>query len=313
MRTRTRVLVVLLVSLIAARIGCNSLSHRLFENTQVQVASMDAVAARWHDELRAKPDCAEVSQFPVPADPTERYELTAYFYSDQGLGYGFGRGYGFGQGQLDFTAWEYRRGALAHSPWWQAVNGQLLAEMLEAHFLYTADLPGCAPSDPVVATWLTYLRAPSSMNWYLAHNASIMRGYQLFEALAQAESFAEQIVMVNTLYRVSLADQMVGGSDDLIARFSDPRGPAVDLITAVDRFYPLTYPLTDEDAEIAAILYLVEGNLLEYAAVNQQRVAQHLIASGFPEAEVQNMLPEINIYQELIPGFRPPTGRVVEP
>lgn len=95
-------------------------------------------------------------------------------------------------------------------------------------------------------TWLAYIAQPSPQSWYLAHNRSIVRGYLTYEDLALQESFTEQMVMVNTLFRVTLADQMVISEEVLPSVASDPRGPAVGLITFVPTYYPTDYPLTPD-------------------------------------------------------------------
>jgi hypothetical protein len=249
----------------------------------------------------------------VPDDPAQRYQLTQHFYEHGGLGHGYGVEYGFGKGQLDFTTWEYNRGVLADaggSSWWRAVNGLLLRDMLEAHYLDAAGLRDCTASTPSAEAWLAYLRQPSSSTWYVAHNASISAGYEQFEALAEDEPLAEQIVMANTLYRVTLADFMITTSD-FISRLSDPGGPAVDWITSIASLYPTTYPLSEEDAYNAALLYLVEGNPLTYLDATQDAAADYLREHGMDEAELVKLMPdgdEGTLYEGLFPGFDPLAG-----
>jgi hypothetical protein len=322
-KIRPAIFLVIGAALLVMRMGCQAFGQ-LMKDTSVEIADHKMLTERWQDVLAVSPGetCADGQAFTARADfivpdtPDSRYELAAYYYLDSGLGYGAGIGYGYGQGQMDFTSWELRRGVLAGttgSRWWRDVNGHLLRDMLEAHFLYAAGLGDCGGSNTAVDAWLAFLHEPSSMNWYLAHNASIVRGYQVSENLAFEEDISERIVMANTLYRVSLADFLVAEAEPFIADFSNPRGPAVHLITAVAEFYPMNYPLTSDDAEKAASLYLLEGNTIVYAGVTQRSVVNYLLSTGMSQRKVNRLRPDVNLYQELFPGFNPPPGRIAEP
>lgn len=249
----------------------------------------------------------------VPADAEGRLLLTRDYYHVDGLGYGFGPGYGLGTGQVDFTRWEVARGVLdanTGSPWWRTANGALLRDMLEARHRHEGGLADCDGAGDAVRAWLAYLTNPAAASWYAAHNASIVAAYRAHEDLARQESFAERVVMANTLYRVTLADRMVVAPDDLVRRASDPRGPAVALITALDRFYPAHYPLTAEEAKIAGILYLVEGNPLPYAGVDAESVSAFLRSLGVSDEELAAMRDtDTSLYRQIFPWFTlPPAG-----
>jgi hypothetical protein len=249
---------------------------------------------------------ANLADHNIPHIAEDRLILTENFYKESAEGYGFGKLYGYGQGQVDFTKWEVRRGALdpeMGSPWWRAVNGQLVRDMLEARYLHVAGLSTCAGSNEAVDTWLAYFAQPSSQSWYLAHNRSIVQGYLIYEDLALQESFAEQTVMVNTLFRVTLADQMVTSDEALPSVASDSRGPAVGLITSVPLYYPADYTLTPEQEERALHFYLVDGNTISYADVSREAVIAHLRSSG---ADIESLLTDPpDLYQMVFPWFDP--------
>jgi len=132
-------------------------------------------------------DLAGLADRNLPHTAEDRLTQTVDFYKEDTDGYGFGKLHGYGQGQVDFTQWEVRRGALdpeTGSPWWRAVNGQLIRDMLEARYLFEAGLTTCAGSSEAVDAWLAYLVQPSPQSWYLAHNRSIVLGYLTHEDLA---------------------------------------------------------------------------------------------------------------------------------
>jgi hypothetical protein len=251
---------------------------------------------------------ATLADHNIPHAAEERLTLTENFYKEAAEGYGFGKLYGYGQGQVDFTKWEVRRGALdpeTGSLWWRAVNGQLIRDMLEARYLYVAGLSTCAGSNEAVDTWLAYFAHPSSQSWYLAHNESIVLGYLTYEDLALQESFSEQTVMVNTLFRVTLADQMVTSDEALPSVASDSRGPAVGLITSVPLYYPADYTLTPEQEEKALYFYLVDGNTIAYADISREAVIAYLRSTG---ADIESLITDPpDLYEMVFPWFDPST------
>jgi hypothetical protein len=251
---------------------------------------------------------ADLADRNLPYTAEDRLTLTVDFYKEDTDGYGFGKLHGYGQGQVDFTQWEVRRGALdpeKGSPWWRAVNGQLIRDMLEARYLYEAGLYTCAGSNEAVDTWLAYFVQPSPQSWYLAHNRSIVLGYLTYEDLALQESFTEQTVMVNTLFRVTLADQMVTSEEALPSVASDSRGPAVGLITFVPLYYPANYPLTPEQEEKALYFYLVDGNTIEYSDISRQAVIAYLRSTS---ADIDSLITDPpDLYKTVFPWYDPPT------
>ena len=249
---------------------------------------------------------ANLADHNIPHSPEDRLTLTENFYKESAEGYGFGKLYGYGQGQVDFTQWEVARGALdpeTGSPWWRAVNGQLIRDMLEARYLFVAGLSNCAGSNEAVDTWLAYFAQPSSQSWYLAHNRSIVLGYLTYQNLALQESFSEQTVMVNTLFRVTLADQMVTSEEALPSVASDSRGPAVALITFIPALYPTDYPLTPDQEKDTLYFYLVDGNTIAYVDVSREAVIAYLRSTG---ADIESLITDPpDLYQMIFPWFAP--------
>jgi hypothetical protein len=185
--------------------------------------------------------------------PESRYKLRSHFYSIYGKGK---QTSGFGNSELDFMRWEINRGVLnrlddpAHpgSPWWREVNGRFLyaselALMVEYAGLGDAEVP------VAVRYWIDYMRAPSPLTWYRAHNRSIFEGYVVYEALAREENEYEQFFMNEVLFRVIYASSMVMGKSfgALGKMMSNPLLPAVNLLVSIPHFYPHSYPMTFMD------------------------------------------------------------------
>ena len=219
-RNRMRIVLLFLIAALLLKTGgaIYSLGAEAIPSIQYSVIARmpDIEAATCADA----PALIRAAATAVPSGADERLGLTQAFYSRFGLGYGAGDGYGYGTSQVDFTRWEVRRGALHPengSTWWRAVNGEVLRDMLEAHYLYSAGLAACDDLRPAVSAWLAYIQTPSASGWYAAHNASIIAGYRAYEALAEAETLAERLMIANTLYRVTLADRMVSAPNPLSA------------------------------------------------------------------------------------------------
>lgn len=190
----------------------------------------------------------------VSDNPNGRYQLRYDFY--QKYGYPVIKGKeGLGNSELAFIQWEIKRGVLnpvsgSHpgSPWWREVN---------SHFLYVATLAQLIKESgetfdhlPVPTKfWLDYIHDPNEITWYRAHNSSIISGYEMANALAFEENIYEQSFINIVLYRVLYAQSMVEGvSFGLLGKiFGNPRGRAVSIITDIESFYPIHYPLTEKD------------------------------------------------------------------
>ncbi|MFO7680076.1 MAG: DUF1269 domain-containing protein [Chloroflexota bacterium] len=186
-------------------------------------------------------------------NPESRYKLRLHFYNQHGQGT---RTTGFGNSELNFTRWEIRRGVLnplddphqPGSPWWRAVNGHFLYSSTLAYLVVEAGL-----QDEVMPTavryWLDYIRQPSAVTWYRAHNRGIVEGYVQFADIAQDENEYEQFFMNEVLFRVIYASSMVMGKSfgKLGKYMSNPKLPAVDILVSTPHFYPANYPMTFAD------------------------------------------------------------------
>ena len=191
----------------------------------------------------------------VTNDPQARLALRERFYQKFG-GDGSG-GPGYGRSELDFLRWEIRRGVLAPpqrggSPWWRAVNARLLYHA-EVAALIHEQLPADAavPGVSAIRFWLEYIRKPSPMAWYRAHNASIVDGYLDSVDLAYAEPWAERIFVNVVLYRLFYAQGIGEGVSlgKLAEILADPVGASVDILVHIPAFYPEHYPLSRSDIQ----------------------------------------------------------------
>ncbi len=189
----------------------------------------------------------------VRNDPGGRLALRERFY--QRFDRGPEGGPGFGRSELDFIRWEIARGVLATpqdggSPWWRAVNERLLYHA-ELAALIHEQLPDASPGIGAVRFWLDFIRKPSAIGWYRAHNASIVDGYLDSVDLAHAEPWSERIWVNVVLYRLLYAQGLVEGVSlgRLGEILSDPIGPSVDVLVHVPAFYPDKYPLSRSEVQ----------------------------------------------------------------
>lgn len=192
-------------------------------------------------------------------DGEARLALREAFYHDYGHGTPLAP-LGYGRSELDFMRWEVDRGVLhptEGSPWWRKVNGR---------FLFFSELgrlcherlssPHVGLPNPA-ALWVDYIRRPSSVSWYRAHNASIVVGYLESRAEARQECKAEQQFMNVVLYRLLFAQAIVEfvQNEDWLSLLTPldetelvgPRGFAVRLLVRMPDFYPKHYPLNADD------------------------------------------------------------------
>ena len=109
--------------------------------------------------------------------------------------------------------------------------------------------------------------------------------------------------MVNTLFRVTLADQMVTSEEALPPVASDSRGPAVALITFIPALYPTDYPLTPDQEKDTLYFYLVDGNTIAYVDVSREAVIAYLRSTG---ADIESLITDPpDLYQMIFPWFAP--------
>lgn len=194
----------------------------------------------------------------VADEPEGRLELRKKFY----LKYGradelqMDDPYGYGRSELNFMAWEVRRGVLdpvravgGGSPWWRGVNGDFLYYSALAGAAHEAGLATDDGLPEPSVRWVEFITTPSAKAWYRAHNASIVAGYQNRKKEAEAERRAEQIFVNEVLYRLLYAQGLIEGVEmgrlgELLAH---PGLPSVDVMVHLPDFYPDDYPLSRQD------------------------------------------------------------------
>ena len=135
--------------------------------------------------LRAADEAAQMVA-DVRDDPAGRIRLAADTYV---VGRGSRRYRPYRGAVVAFMRWQFARGVLnpldderPGSPWWRAVNEDLLRDTLEATLLIQRG--GGHPSRSSVERWVAFFAAPSAQTWYAAHNASVVAGYLEHTALA---------------------------------------------------------------------------------------------------------------------------------
>lgn len=170
--------------------------------------------------------------------------------------------------------WELARGVLLNpsgSPWWRAVNEQILRDGCEAVAL-TGDLPG-DPSSRTVGFWRSFAEYPTSRAWWRAHNASVVTAYAEHRKLATAETLAERFFMNVVLCRVLYTHALVAAPRMALSWLSpiapflgDPRLGMAGIFLQLSRVLPDRYPL-DEDVHFYIRAELGLGRLLDYGLI----------------------------------------------
>jgi hypothetical protein len=210
----------------------------------------------------------------VRDDPGARLELAARFYD---LGTVDIRPYR--RAETAFMRWQIRRGVLAPpsadrpgSPWWRAINEDLLRDAWEARL--RANGHAGPVRRPSVERWALFLRRPSAVAWYRAHNTSIVAGYLAHRDLAEHELPVERFFMDVALVRVLYADSLLSAPRLALGRFApagrllgDPRWRSADTFLSLHNILPDWYPL--EGIRIDEILALENywGRLVDYGVI----------------------------------------------
>ena len=190
----------------------------------------------------------------VRDDPDARIRLAADTYALCGVGRPYRP---YRRAVVAFMRWQQERGVLnaldsdaPGSPWWRAVNEDLLRDTLEAKLLVEREEG--VPSRPNVQRWVDFFRAPSARSWYLAHNASVVGGYLEHRWLAEFETLAERFFMNVILVRVLFAHALVLDADLALGRlaflgrmFGHPRARGPQTLLAMKNVLPDAYPITD--------------------------------------------------------------------
>lgn len=217
------------------------------------------VAHNWtvHEIRDAPPDAAARAGAVVAEvrdDPAARLRLAARCYDHRVAGRSIRP---YRRAEIAFMRWQIRRGVLAPpgggrpgSPWWRAVNETLLRDTTEALLLVRG--AGGAPTSTGVGFWCAFLRHPSPIAWYRAHNASIVAGYLNHRHLAAQERPFERFFMDVALLRVVYAQCLhtrprlaLGRLAPLGRLLGDPRFKAADLFLSLQNVLPDVYPLQD--------------------------------------------------------------------
>jgi hypothetical protein len=208
--------------------------------------------------------------------PARRLRLASRFYDDR-PGQAPIRAYR--RAEVAFMNWQVRRGLLAApdaaqpgSAWWRSVNEGLLRDAWEADRL-AAGRAGPV-SNPPVSRWLDFLRQPSAVSWYRAHNASIVAGYLRHQELCAAELPIERFFMNVTLSRVLYAHALVARPRLALGRMravsrplGDPRWRGADLFLSLRNILPDRYPLDGITLSEILVMENHAGRLIDYGVI----------------------------------------------
>lgn len=152
-----------------------------------------------------------------------------------------------------FMQWQLRRGVLAPagSPWWRAVNEDLIRVTAEARYL-AAGTRG-EPSTPAVRQGLEFIADPTTRRWYLAHNTAIATAYLDHRHLAAQEGRVERFFLNLVLLRVLYAHALVaeprlalGWLAPISPVLGDPRLGITGIFLSLSRVLPNSYPLGED-------------------------------------------------------------------
>jgi hypothetical protein len=244
----------------------------------------------------------------VRDDPAGRIRLAADAYPHQ-------RYRPYRRAVVAFMRWQQARGVLnapnddvPGSPWWRAVNEDLLRDTIEAKLLVQR---GGDPSRPSVARWVSFFTAPSAQTWYLAHNASVVGGYLAHRTLAWFETPAERFFMNVVLVRVLYAHALVLDADLALGRLSflghligHPRARSPQALLAMKRVLPESYPIKEMviDELIEAENRL--GRILDYGVIGTR--VEALYASSARALDEPQLL---NLVQDGAPVYAWPADQ----
>ncbi|WP_006244450.1 hypothetical protein [Mycolicibacterium tusciae] len=194
----------------------------------------------------------------VRDDPAARIRLAAQTYALRSVRRPYRP---YRRAVVAFMRWQQARGVLnaseaaaPGSPWWRAVNEDLLRDTLEAKLLVERE--DVVPSRPTVQHWVDFFRAPSARSWYLAHNASVVAGYLTHTELASREAPAERFFMNVVLVRVLYAHALVADANLALGRFAlvarlvgHPRARGPQALLSMKDVLPVSYPIDEVTIE----------------------------------------------------------------
>ena len=192
---------------------------------------------------------------------------------------------------LAFMDWQVRRGLLnpldherPGSPWWRAVNEQLLSHTQEAR-LRVLGHPGPASSASAEPS-IRFAFQPSTQSWYLAHNVSIVTAYLDHRDLAERENRVERFFINLVLIRLLYAHALVAEPRLALAWLArtarwlgDPRRAMTGLFLSVSRVLPDVYPLEGELGDYIADEHTI-GRLLDLGVIATRIPALYDWAAG---------------------------------
>ena len=212
----------------------------------------------------------------VRDDPAGRIRLAADAYAFRGGGRRYRP---YRRAVVAFMRWQQARGVLNSldddipgSPWWRAVNEDLLRDTVEARLLILRG--GGSPSRPSVARWVSFFDAPSAQSWYGAHNASVVAGYLAHSALAALEAPAERFFMNVVLVRVLYAHALVLEPDLALGRLSflarligHPRSRGPQALLSMKDVLPDRYPIQGTGVEELIDSENRLGRMVDYGVI----------------------------------------------
>lgn len=194
----------------------------------------------------------------VRDDPAARIRLAAQTYALRSVRRPYRP---YRRAVVAFMRWQQARGVLnasdaeaPGSPWWRAVNEDLLRDALEAKLLVERE--DLVATRPTVQHWVDFFRAPSARSWYLAHNASVVAGYLTHADLAAREAPAERFFMNVVLVRVLYAHALVVDANLALGRFAlfarlvgHPRARGPQALLSMKDVLPVSYPIDEVTIE----------------------------------------------------------------
>jgi hypothetical protein len=178
-----------------------------------------------------------------------------------------------------FMRWQQARGVLnapdddvPGSPWWRAVNEDLLRDTVEAKLLVQRGRGD--PSRPSVRRWVSFFKAPSAQSWFLAHNASVVAAYLAHRSLAALETPAERFFMNVVLVRVLYAHALVLDADLALGRLAflgrligHPRAGSPQALLAMKHVLPVSYPIMETEIDEIIRSENRLGRILDYGVI----------------------------------------------
>lgn len=179
---------------------------------------------------------------------------------------------------LAFMAWQLQRGLLnppgdprPGSEWWRAMNERLLRDTCEAR-LRVLGHPG-PPSSPSVDASFRFAVEPTPLQWYAAHNVTIVSAYLEHIDLAERENRIERFFMNLVLMRLLYAHALVAAPRLALSWLAptagwlgDPRRAMTGIFLSVSRVLPDDYPLVGELEEYVAAEHTI-GRLLDLGVI----------------------------------------------